>query len=288
MEHRTIDQKPRGTDDFAKARELIEIRAHSELSLQDRRVINVLYKNAGEQLCEDVEHVISIAELRGSHKGGERVKASITRLMRTTVEVATKDRKGNPATMILPILSDTTVSDDDNAPGGQVVYSFSRGMRQILKASMVWGRVHTGVIFSFTSKYSLALYELIAARVNLNFVWSEDFAVDDLRSLLGVPEGKLERIPNLLQKVINPAVLEVNGLADFGVRIDPIRRGGKQRGLVTGFRVSWWRKNEHELKEAFTELRRTKVGRLSRLRGETEKVAIPTGALEFQSRETAG
>jgi hypothetical protein len=30
---------------------------------------------------------------------------------------------------------------------------------------------------------------------------------------------------------------EVNGMADFKVKIDPIRRGGKLRGTVTGFRV---------------------------------------------------
>jgi hypothetical protein len=59
---------------------------------------------------------------------------------------------------------------------------------------------------------------------------------------------------------------EVNGMADFKVKIDPIRKGGKLRGTVTGFRVSWWRKNQDELKEAFQEINRPKVGRLARLR----------------------
>ena len=71
---------------------------------------------------------------------------------------------------------------------------------------------------------------------------------------------------------INPAMLEVNGLADFGVKIEPIRDGGKMRGLVTGFRVSWWRKNEDQLKSAYTEIKRSKVGRISRLRGEDTRV----------------
>jgi hypothetical protein len=43
---RTVDQKPTG-EDFAKARELIEARGTGGLSLQDRRVVNLLYKNAG-------------------------------------------------------------------------------------------------------------------------------------------------------------------------------------------------------------------------------------------------
>jgi len=268
---RTIEQKPNGGD-FAKARELIEIRGTGELSLQDRRIVNALYANAGQRLCDDVDHVISLAELRGAHKGGERVKQSIRRLMSTVVEVPTKDSKGRPATKMVQILSDSTISDEDDNPTGVVQYSFSRGMRAIIKDSTLWGRVRSSVIFAFTSKYSLALYELIAARINLKHMWKEEFTVDDLRALLGVPDGKLEKIPNLLQKVINPAVLEVNGLADFGVRIDPIREGGKVRGLVIGFSVAWWRKGEDELKSAFTELNQSKVGRLSRLRGKVASV----------------
>jgi len=97
------------------------------------------------------------------------------------------------------------------------------------------GRVKNAVIFAFTSKYGLAVYELVAARINLKHMWQEEFTVADFRALVGVPDGKLERIPNLLQRVIQPAVLEVNGLADFGVKIEPIRKGGSMRGLVTGF-----------------------------------------------------
>ena len=283
MQFRTIDQKPKG-DEFAKARELIEIRGTGGLSLQDRRVMNVLYANSGTKICDEISHVIGIAELRGAHKGGERVKDSILRLMKTVVEVPTKDSKGAPATKLVQILSDTTVSDDDNNPAGQVVYSFSRGMREIIKDSTLWGRVRSAVVFAFTSKYALALYELITARINLKHVWQEEFSVDDFRALLGVPNGKLERIPNLLQRVIQPAALEVNGLADFGVQIEPIRKGGQQRGLVTGFRVAWWRKDLPDLQAAHRELKRVKTGRLARLRGETEGVAAFDADAPYSSK----
>lgn len=276
MRFRTIDQKPNG-DEFAKARELIEIRGTGSLSLQDRRVVNVLYANAGAKLCDEVNHVIGIADLRGTHKGGERVTDSIRRLMRTLVEVPTKDSNGAPATKLVQILSDTTVTDDENNPSGQVIYRFSLGMREIIKDSTLWGRVRSAVVFAFTSKYALALYELITARINLKYMWKEEFSVEEFRALLGVPDGKLERIPNLLQRVIQPAVLEVNGLANFGVGIEPIRTGGKMRGLVTGFSVSWWEKDIPDLQAAHKELKRVKVGRLARLRGKVETTEV-TGA----------
>jgi hypothetical protein len=199
--------------------------------------------------------------------------------MKTVVEVPTKDSKGRPATKLVQILSDTTLSDEDDNPAGQVVYSFSKGMREIIKDSTLWGRVRHAVIFAFTSKYSLALYELLAARVNLKHVWQEEFSVDDFRALLGVPDGKMERIPNLLQRVIQPAVLQVRKMAHFGVEVEPIRTGGQQRGLVTGFRVSWWRKDEEELKDAYQELNQPKVGRMARLRGEVVSTEATQGQL---------
>ena len=284
MRFKTIDQKPAG-DEFAKARELIEIRGTGDLSLLDRRVINVLYANAGPKLCDDIKHVIGIAELRGTHKGGERVTDSVRRLMKTIVEVPTKDENGAPATKFVPILSDSTVTDNENSPHGQVKYSFSPGMREIIKDSTLWGRVRSAVVFAFTSKYALALYELIAPRINLKHKWQEKFTVEDLRALLGVPDGKLERIPNLLQKVIEPALLEVNGLSGFGVAIEPIRNGGKLRGFVTGFLVSWWPKDIPDLQAAYDELKRAKVGRMARLQKRAEMAATSELQLPSPSHE---
>jgi len=263
--HLTIDQKPNG-DDFAKAREVIEIRGTGSLTLHDRRVMNLLYANAGQRICDDVQHTISITEVRGNHKGGERVKDSIIKLMTTVVQVPVLDRRGKPATKRVQLLSDNTSTDDEDDANGQIIYSFSPGMREIIRNSTLWGRVRTAVIFAFTSKYSLTLYELICARINLEFMWQEDFTLKDFRALMGVPDDKLKRMPDMLRFCVKVAQDEVNGLSDFRVNIMPIRKGGQKRGLVTGFRVSWWRKNADELKEAFQEISRSKIGRLTRIR----------------------
>lgn len=266
----TIEQRTTPHEGFAKAGELIEIRGTGSLTLHDRRILNLLYERAGSHIIKDVEHVAPICELRGNHKGAERVKESVIRLMRTIVEVPTIDRHDKPATQLVAILSDTTISDDDNDPGGEVLYSFSRGMREIIKSSTHWGRVRGQVMFAFTSKYSLALYELISMRINLQYKDGQVFELQEFRELLGVPANKLLRSPDLLRYCIKPAELEVSKLAEFGVTIEPIRRGGTMRGAVTGFRVCWWRKDIGELKDAFAELKCPKVGRLPRLRGIAE------------------
>ena len=40
------------------------------------------------------------------------------------------------------------------------------------------------------------------------------------------------------------------------------------RGEVTSFRVAWWRKDIPDLQAAYSELKRAKVGRMARLRGD--------------------
>lgn len=274
MLFKTIDQKASSTD-FAKARELIEIRGTETLTLQDRRIINLLYANAGSRLCDDVRHVISIADLRGNHKGGERVKDSINRLRKLEVSVPAFDDAGGTAETKTSILAGSTITVDEDNPCGQVIYSFSREMRDIIRDSTLWGRVRNAVVFAFTSKYALALYELISARINLKRVWREEFSVEDLRGLLGVKPGRLLRVPNLLQRVITPAVIEVNGLSDFTVAVEVMRTGGRERGLVTGFCVSWWKKDIPELQAAYNELKRAKIGRMARLKARSETKLLP-------------
>jgi hypothetical protein len=61
--HLTINQKPNG-DDFAKAREVIEIRGTGNLTLHDRRVMNILYANAGQKICDYGKRRLSLRRPR--------------------------------------------------------------------------------------------------------------------------------------------------------------------------------------------------------------------------------
>jgi hypothetical protein len=80
---RVIEQRS-NKDGFPKAGELIEIRPIQELTLQDRRIFNLLIENAGPQIVGDSWHEIAMLKLRGPrHKGSERVVDSLRRLMTT-------------------------------------------------------------------------------------------------------------------------------------------------------------------------------------------------------------
>lgn len=264
---RTIDQKHEDGS-IAKPAELIEFRGTGNLTLHDRRVLNLLYENAGQRVCDDIVHVMALSDLRGTHKGGERVKESIIRLMQTLVEVPVTGSNGKPATLRTALLASTTTSDDEDDPSGEVTYALSRELRNIIKDSTVWGRIQSQVMFAFTSKYALALYEILQKRVNLSHVWQQEFELSDFRRLMGVPDGKLTEFFNLNAYCLKPALLEVNALADHGVNLEPLKRGK----TVHGIKMRWWKKNRNERELAYIELQRSKVGRLPRIKGTVEQI----------------
>lgn len=259
-------------DGFVKAGELIELRQSAALTLHDRRVLNLLVQWAGPRLAFGEPHVVPMRELRGSHKGGERVSDSVLRLMSTIVEIPVHDSKGNRATKRTQLLADTTTTDDENNPTGEVRYRFSHTMREVFQSSNYWGRIKPMVMFAFSSKYALALYEALCLRRNLQKN-EHIFSVDDFKEILNIEKGKLELFKNLKKWAIDPAVEEINGLSDFSVTVEIIREGGKQRGEVIGFRVVWRPKEQCEWLAVLDELARPKVGRRARIRGEVDEAA---------------
>ena len=185
--------------------------------------------------------------------------------MRTIVRVRVV-QDGRPAVMKVTLLSRTTEHDD---AAGLLYYRFDADLRQIILDSRVFGRLRKEVMFAFTSKYALALYEIGEKRRNLQFRWSEVFDLGELRELLGVKSDELTTFGNFNAWCLKPAAKEVNGLADFSVAFRPVKAGRK----VTSVQLAWWRKNEDELRAAFSEVRRHRVGRRARLREAVEALS---------------
>ena len=259
-------------DGFVKPGELVDIRAGVALSLQDRWAFNLLVEHAWSEISEDKAHRIPISKLRGPHhESSDRVADSIRTLMTTLVEVPTT-LDGHPAIFATQLLGDTTRFIDESSPQAMLQYEFPKGLRRIIKESRYWGRIKAYVMFAFSSKYALALYEALCLRANLR-VNEQAFSVEDFRAILGVEPGKLVEPRSLKQWVLTPAVTEVNALSDFNVEIHPIRQGGISRGKITGFTLWWEKKETDEWKAALDELMRPKIGRKARITGTVERVS---------------
>ena len=280
---RTIRQR-HSAEGIVKPGELIDIRQSAALTLHDRRVLNLLIEHAGPDIASDRQHRISMARLRGpNHRGGERVRDSIESLMKTLILIPTRDRNNNKATTRVHLLSTTTTTDDEDNPTGEVAYSFHKEVRDIISKSDYWGRIKASVMFAFSSKYALALYEAVCLRLNLKSD-SQFFKPDDFRELLAVDRDLLNRHPDFKRRVLDPALTEVNALSDCNVEIEVIREGGP-RSSINGYRLRWERKSTEEWQAAMDEMLRPKVGRKARIEGRVEAVSfMDTGPRLIASR----
>ena len=95
--------------------------------------------------------------------------------------------------------------------------------------------------------------------------------------MMGVPVEKLGRWQSLKQKVIEPAISEINHLCGFTVSYTPVKRGRRVIGII----LSWSEKTEEDRIEAAKELERPKDGRKARRNGTVEDLAI----IQHQQRE---
>jgi hypothetical protein len=254
---------------MVKPAELVDVVELTPLTLVDRRTYNLLIAHAWDRIDEDVEHSIPKAALRGTHKGDERLSDTIQRLMAGQVEVRII-RDGKRYLQSIHLLG-TVARPEDEDDDGNVYYRFPAEWREIIRQSSIFARLQTEVMFCFSSKYALALWEMVQKRGNLKHKNTDEFTPDELRRMLGVPRGKLKEFSHFRQKVLIPAVDEVNALSGHMVQIDAVRHGRK----VVKLRLIWFPKDEQGLKAAYTEVQRHKAGRKARIGGLAEVIAGP-------------
>jgi Initiator Replication protein len=262
---------------FPKAAELIEITGAHDLEASDRAIFNQLLQIAhdSERLVEpDAEWEITLASLRkasSKHESNDRVRESLRRLRRTEVKVTYISPRNGKQRVLETHLLEFTDTDIEESRDATVQFGIPKRLRLVLARSNRWGRIRCEIAYAMTSKYAIALYELVCLRAN-RAQCVEVMTCEQFRDVLGVPPGTYERGLDFQRKVVDPAVLEVNGLSDMGVSIELRRRHA--RASVHEVAIAWWNKSGDDFRAAIQERNRSKVGRMARLRGEVEKVEV--------------
>jgi hypothetical protein len=295
MLSRTVAQKTNFSG-FPKPGELIEMTGTHVLEASDRAILNLLYQNAhdsGKLLEENAEWEIPLVTLRqafSKHESSDRLRDSLNRLMTVKVNVAyvaeSPDGKEGPEqrVVITGLFDFFDVSAKELAKRATLRYGLPRKLAPILESSGRWGRIKAEIVCSMTSKYAIALYELLQLRANMDRC-VETFPIDRFRELLGVPPGTYARGDNFRRKVLDPAVWEVNGLSDMSLDIELERI--HSQAPIHAVSLTWWRKSGDEFRAAMQERNRSKVGRMARLRGQVETAEVPSPPLPDKIQATA-
>jgi Initiator Replication protein len=269
---RTLEQRT-NMDGYPKAGELIEMTGLEDLDASQRAISNLLYQHAHDSgRFNQLEAVFEIpmATLRSAlskHESGDRLRDSLISLMRVVVRVGYVADDAEQRVIIAGLFRFFDVARKDLSARSTLRYGISSELIAVLERSQRWGRIKAEVFCAMKSKYAMALYEMLELRRNLDRC-VETFTVDRFRELLGVKADTYKLGPDFQRFVVDPAVLEVNGLSDLGVKIQLDRK--HSRAPIHAATMAWWRKSAEEMAAAIQERNRSKVGRMARLRGAVE------------------
>ncbi len=242
----TFELRP-NDGEMLKPAELVEVDGAEKLTLNARRAYNLLLHNAHgpDMAVPHQRFTIPLADLKFSHAGNDRLTSAIKSLMRTIVTIRSADR-----VELVPLLGRTTIADRKNSRG-YLTYEFDPLLVDLLRDSQIFAKLQLDVIHAVSSKYALALYEIVAKRARLTYIRSETFELEQFRSMLGVEPGKLSTYSNLLKFAIKPAFDEVNRLAEFHAAFEPVKIGRK----VGAIKIAWALKGPEDQRKAYAEVR---------------------------------
>jgi hypothetical protein len=256
-----------------------------DLDAPQRAISNLLYQHAHDtgRIAEaGAVFEIPIATLRAAlskHESGDRLRASLTGLMRVVVRVAYLDENGGNTeqrVMISGLFRFLDVSAKDLTARATLRYGVAEELRTVLERSQRWGRIKAEVFCATRSRCAMALYEMLELRRNMDRC-IESFTIDRFRDLMSVPQDAYRIGFDFQRSVVDTAVLEINGLSDIGVQIGLHRKHA--RAPFHAVTVAWWRKSPEEMVAAIRERNRSKVGRMARLKGAVETATPRMDAL---------
>ena len=222
---------------LVKPGELIDIIESTPLKLHDKQLFNELLANAWNKIGEGKSHRIHKNELRSIDKNRSRLNGSLDRLSGTFIRTTVTRDDGEPYKRRLNFLAhiDDAISDD-----GWIIYKFNEYAENMMVNSNVFARIQREVMFALSSRYSLALYEILAKRQNLTHTQSEVFELPIFRKMLGVPEDKYKLMSHLRTRILDTAFGEVQQLTNIGCAYELVRNRGKG---YTHIKIMWFPKD---------------------------------------------
>lgn len=207
--------------------------------LRALKLLHLLMKAAGAELAEDVGHKARVADLvRGYGMGNltrDVLRGLLIELHRTTLVC---EFEGTQNFAIGGILDDAFFDDgqSEDAPSGAVVrWQFSARFRAMAGSSVAWVFLRRALVFAFRSAHSLLLYQHLSTYFRRSHSRERVFTVEHLRAIMGVSPDTLRTFGAFKQRVLSPAVAEINGASGYALTLDYIKTGR----AVTSVKVSW-------------------------------------------------
>lgn len=188
-----------------------------ELSLLERKLVNIMLLNAYDNLLTQTIHTMPVAillEMLGwSPDGGvEDLKVALENILRTVLSYDVLNKNGTKrkrAWVASTLLAGAKIED------GVFSYTYSQFLAEEMAHPEMYATLNLGVQNEFRSGYALNLYENCLRFKNVGSTgWIE---IGLWRQLLGAESTHYDNFKNLSRDVIKRSVIEVNKVSDIEI-----------------------------------------------------------------------
>ena len=237
-------------------------------SLGALKLMHLMIATAGGRMAEDVPHKIRLSDIRRIEGMKNHDKESLKPLFEELRSAVLNYDEPEIMRYTIGGLLDHAIVDYRHEETGDllVTWFFARLFREMAGRSNHWSILDRQTVFHLGSKSSVLLFQHIASLTGLDHVNSKVFSVVEIRTVLGVPEGKLDRFADLNRRALQSAIKEINHLSRLTLTATP-KKVGRTVASVT---IAWEPKADPV--EMRRELDRSKVGRKARRDGSTETI----------------
>jgi hypothetical protein len=214
--------------DVKKAREVVNAKSiGSEFTVLDRKVFNILLGHAYRHLQARPTHRIAMGQLSGlffDTGRSNRIRESLERLWNQKIAIDYVDEEGNAHEMRCHYLS----FDLCHIENGHIVYAFDPLLLRFLRNPKVYSQIQLNTVRKFNTTHALKLYEqmrMFYSRYKPVF----SCTLEEAHDFFEIPGDGIyrKRFDTFRQRVIEPAVLQVNELAEFDVGVEYERFGSR-------------------------------------------------------------
>jgi hypothetical protein len=227
-------------------------------SLSALKLMHLMIGTAAGRMADDVRHEFRLSDCKKIEGMDNLTRKSIVPLF-AELRAATlvNDDPAAMRTVIGGLLDEAVVDYRHEVSGDTLItWTFGSTFRRMARESNHWAILDRQAVFHLGSKYSVLMFQHIASLQNLKHVTSKRFTVPELRAVLGVPDGKLDRFSTLNTRAIKPAIAEIN--SDL-TRLHLTATCHKIGRTVAEVEITW--EVKEDLTKVKAELDRLKVGR---------------------------
>tara|TARA_R110002110_G_scaffold209215_1_gene421595 strand:+ start:3669 stop:4568 length:900 start_codon:yes stop_codon:yes gene_type:complete len=215
------------------------IHCSGELTLFQRKIINCLLFNAFPNLETENQfkiHIRDLLDLMGlKNNDYQYLRDAFKNIRRTDITWnLTRENFSNTKDEGFEPWLECGWLSWAMSDGATIHYEFPEPLKAYLVEPTVYASISLSMQKKFTSKFALILYENCLRYIKIGK--TKTFDIDTFRKIMGVKDGQYKVFRDFNNRVLKPAINQINELTD--INVEPVKKRVKRRVVEIKFIVT--------------------------------------------------